>query len=99
MNGVAALEGGAVLRVLLSPGRSSAGVRGFDTWRDAWRVEVTEPAERDRANRALLRFLAETLDLPREGVSLASGARDRLKVVHVRGRSPEQVAGRLRGSP
>ena len=53
-------------------------------WRgDVLHVWVTEPAIEGRANRAVLRVVADELGVPPGAVSLARGERGRDKVVEV----------------
>ncbi len=60
-----------------------------------WRIRLAAPPVDGKANTALLRWLAETLDLPRNALSLLSGERSRHKVVGVSGLPPETLALRL----
>ncbi len=47
------------------------------------------------ANEALLRLLADSLDLPRSALRLVAGAQARRKLVEVEGLTPEEVQARL----
>ena len=60
------------------------------------RVRLTAPPVDDRANAALVRFLAGRLDVPLSAVALVAGARSRLKRVAIDGLSLEEAVGRLR---
>src|ERR1041384_6660302 len=51
----------------------------------AWKVRVAEPPEDGRANEAVLRLLADTLDVPRSSVSLVSGHASRDKIIALAG--------------
>jgi uncharacterized protein YggU (UPF0235/DUF167 family) len=53
----------------------------------ALKIAVTAPAEKGRANDALLRLLAQLLHLPPSGFSLVLGTSDRRKVVSIAGDS------------
>jgi len=86
------------LRCFVTAGRKASSITGFDTWREAWAVDVAAPAERDRANRELLRYLAEMLGIPAERVRLAGGVRSRLKAVRVDGLDAAAVERRLRAA-
>lgn len=82
------------LRIRVQPGAARtepAGVLG-----EAIRIRVAAPALEDRANRALLEFLAGLLEVPRRDVVLLAGARGRDKRVLVRAGSPP--AGRSTAS-
>jgi uncharacterized protein YggU (UPF0235/DUF167 family) len=46
------------------------------------------------ANEALLRLLADSLDLPRSALRLVAGAQGRRKLVEVEGLTPEEVQAR-----
>ena len=67
------------LKVRVSPGARRPGIAGRHG--DAWKVRVAEPPEDGRANEAVLRLLAETLDVPRARVTLVSGHSSRDKIV------------------
>ena len=67
------------LKVRVSPGARRPGIGGRHG--DAWKVRVAEPPEDGRANEALLRLLAQTLDVPRARVTLVSGHSSRDKIV------------------
>jgi hypothetical protein len=58
-------------------------------------VRVTAAPERGRANEAVLRFLAETLALPRTALTLVSGHGGREKVVELTGIGPALIERRL----
>ena len=66
-----------------------AGVAG-----GALRVRLRAPVE-GAANDALLRFLADRLDVSRASLTLVSGRTARTKLVEVRGLSAEDVGRRL----
>ncbi|HET8894089.1 MAG TPA: DUF167 domain-containing protein [Gaiellaceae bacterium] len=81
------------LRLRVTPGAERAGIVG--PYGDAWKVRVTAPAEAGHANEAVMRLVAETLDLPRSAVTLVSGHGARVKVVELAGVKSAQVARRL----
>ncbi len=62
---------------------------------DHLKVKVHAPAVEGKANDALLRFLAETLEVPARSVSLLRGETARLKVVRIAGLGPDEVRRRL----
>lgn len=58
-------------------------------------VRLTAPPVEGAANRALVEFLAQALDVPKSAVEIVAGARSREKRVHVAGMSAETVRSRL----
>lgn len=84
---------GVWLSIKLQP-RASANEIG-EALGNELRVKVTAPPVDSAANEALVRFLAETLDCPRNAVELVRGQTSRHKVVKVRGMTAEEVGRKL----
>ena len=84
------------VRVRVSPGARRGGVAGRIG--EVWKLRVTAPAESGRANEAVVRLLAETVDVPRRSVSLVSGHTAREKVVELDGIEAAEVERRLTGA-
>jgi len=81
------------LQLRVSPGARRACVVGRHG--ASWKVRVVAAPERGRANEAVVALLAETLSLPREGVTVVSGGSSRDKVVELAGISAEEAERRL----
>lgn len=60
---------------------------------DALKIRLAAPPVDGKANEALLRYLADALDLPRAAVTLKSGQSSRRKLVEISGCSAERIAG------
>jgi uncharacterized protein len=84
------------LRVRVSPRSRRVGVAGRVG--EAWKLRVAAPAEGGRANEAVVRLLAETLEVPRRGVTLISGHGARDKVVELEGVELADAERRLQGA-
>jgi uncharacterized protein len=84
------------VRVRVSPGARRGGVAGRVG--EVWKLRVTAPAEAGRANEAVVRLLAETVDLPRRQIALVSGHTAREKVVELEGVEAAEVERRLAGA-
>ena len=88
------MSGGATrLRLRVVPGARSPGVVGRHG--DAWKLRVTAPPERGRANDAALQLLAESLHVQPANVRLVSGHASRDKIVEVTGIAPSEAERRL----
>ena len=81
------------LRLHVAPGAKRAGVVGRHG--DAWKVSVAAPPENGRANEAVVRLLADTLDVPRSSVELVSGHSAKDKIVQLAGIEPDDIERRL----
>jgi uncharacterized protein len=86
-------EAATRLRLRVVPGGGRDAIVG--RYGEGWKVRVAAQPERGAANRALVRFLAETLSLPERSVAVVSGHGARDKIVEVRGIAPPITEGRL----
>ena len=84
---------GVVIRLHVQPGARRTAVSGLHGER--LRVAVAEAPEKGRATEAVLRLVADRLQLPVAAVSLLRGATARQKDVLVTGLSLSEVTARL----
>jgi hypothetical protein len=75
------------------PGSRRAAVVGRHG--DAWKVRVAAPAERDRANEAVVALLASSLGIRAPDIRVVAGQAARDKVVELSGVTLEQAELRL----
>ena len=83
------------ITVTVSPGASQTELVGRHG--DGWRARVAVPRERGRANEALIKLLADSLDVPRSRVSVVGGQTARTKIVEVGGLDLPEIERRLSG--
>jgi uncharacterized protein (TIGR00251 family) len=88
-----AVEESATVTVHVLPRASREEVAGL--YGDAVRVRLTAPPLENRANEALVRFLAAALGVSRSRVDVAAGRRGREKIVRVAGISRDDIFRRL----
>jgi uncharacterized protein len=81
------------LGLRVAPGSARPGIAG--RYGGGWKVRVAAPPEGGRANEAVVRLLAETLEVPRDDVTLVSGHGARDKVVDLAGLDRVDVERRL----
>jgi uncharacterized protein (TIGR00251 family) len=81
------------LRLRVIPRSPRAGIVGRHG--EAWKLRVTAPPERGRANEATLDLLAGTLGVERADLRLVSGHGARDKTVEVSGLSSDEAERRL----
>ena len=79
--------------ITVSPGARRSELVGRHG--DGWKARVAAPAERNRANEALIDLLASVLELPRENVALVAGHSSRRKVVEIHGLDADEIGRRL----
>lgn len=92
-----AVDGGVRLRVRVTPKSSTEAVLDLCETAEgtALQVKVRAVPENGAANAAVQKLIAGWLELPKSSVVLRSGAKSRVKLLHVQGDSSTLV-GRLR---
>jgi len=83
----------AVLSVRVTPSAGRDAVMGWQG--DALRLSVAAPAQRGKANEAVIRLLAGTLGLPRQHLRIVRGQTARRKVIAIEGLDEAEVRARL----
>lgn len=86
----------ARIAITVSPGAARSELVGRHG--DGWKVRVAAPAERGRANNALVDLLAHTLALPRDRIRIVSGHAGRRKVVEIAELDAKEVGRRLKAA-
>jgi uncharacterized protein (TIGR00251 family) len=62
---------------------------------DEWVLRLNAPPVDGKANKAAVEFIANSLGIPRSGVSLISGEKGRHKIFEIVGFQPSDVARKL----
>ncbi len=81
------------LRLRVVPGARENRLEGVQG--DSLRVRVAAPPVKGAANRALVRFLAEVLQVRRSQVEIVEGHSSRYKLLAIRGLSLQEAKTRL----
>jgi uncharacterized protein len=88
-------RGGAItLAVRVIPRASRDAIEG--EYQGALKIRLTAPPVDDRANDALIRLLAERLNVPRSAVRIVAGEKGRTKRVEITGARREQIIEMLK---
>jgi uncharacterized protein len=88
-------RGGAVtFAVRVIPRASRDAIEG--EYQGAVKVRLTAPPVDDRANDALIRLLAERLNVPRSAVRIVAGGRSRTKRVEITGARRDKIIEMLK---
>ncbi|MGC2403693.1 MAG: DUF167 domain-containing protein [Acidobacteriaceae bacterium] len=85
---------GATFAVRVQPHAARTAIAG--TVGDALKLSVTAPALEDKANAAVVEYLAEVFAVPRATVHVVAGDRSRNKVIRVAGRTASELEQSLR---
>jgi len=82
-----------LLLVRVTPAASRDAVLGWQG--DVLRLSVAAPAQRGKANEAVLRLLSTALGLPRQQIRIVRGHTSRQKVIAVEGMDEVEARARL----
>jgi uncharacterized protein (TIGR00251 family) len=83
----------ARLTLRVAPGAASTAVVGRHG--SGWKLRVVAAPENGKANAAVVRLLADVLDLPERDVSIVSGHGSRDKTVALKGLPADEIERRL----
>jgi uncharacterized protein (TIGR00251 family) len=86
---IANTSDGVRFSVRVVPRASRNAIEG--EYQGALKVRLTAPPVEDRANDALVRLLAERLNVPRSAVRIVSGGKNRTKRVEIIGTTKAQI--------
>ena len=82
-------EGATILSVRVQPRASKDELAG--EMNGALKIRLQAPAVENRANDALIDFLAQLLKTPKSAVRILSGDRSRIKRIEIRGVTGRQI--------
>jgi len=83
-------DGRITLTLHIQPGAKKTEFAGLHG--DALKIRLAAPPVDGKANEALVKFIAETLKLPKSAVNLKSGQTSRRKVLEVQGAEVGAIA-------
>ena len=82
-------DGGVEFSVKVVPGSSRDRITGV--WNTALRLTVSAPPEGGKANKQVVRLVADAFDVKRSDVAIVRGHTQPLKRVRIQGVTPEQA--------
>lgn len=84
---------GTIFRVRVQPGASKNEIVGVH--QDTLKIRISAPPVEGKANRALVQFLAEQLEVRRSQVEILSGHATRRKTIHIIGKGTQNKLQKL----
>jgi len=88
-------DGGAVFAAKIVPG-SGGNTRICGVLDGMLKIKVSAPPEKGKANQCLLKFLAKTINVKRNALSIVAGKTSPVKHLRVSGMSPETLGAKLK---
>lgn len=92
-------QDGATINLFVTPGAQSIIFpAGYNKWRGAVEIKVSSPAKDNKANKEVIKTVANFVDKPVENVYVLTGSKNRSKTIFIKGISPDVVSERLKES-
>jgi len=92
-------QDGAILNLFVTPGtRNVVFPAGVNNWRKCIEMQVCAPAKDNKANKEVIKTIADFFDKPVNDVFVVSGSKNQKKAIFVKGVSVDFVSDRLRES-
>jgi uncharacterized protein len=79
--------------VKVLPGSSKNEIMGLQN--GVWRIKIAAPADKGKANKELIDFLSEVMDVKKVDLAILKGLTSHNKVIAVEGLSPEDISRKL----
>jgi uncharacterized protein (TIGR00251 family) len=86
-------DSGSEIRLHVLPRAKHCEITGEHN--GALKLRITAPPVDDAANRAIIEFFSELLDVPKSGLQIVSGLKSRDKTLQIRGLSPGDVIKKI----
>lgn len=92
-------QDGAVFNIYVTPAAHSIIFpAGFNNWRKCIEIKVCSEAKEDKANKEVIKTVADFFDKPISDIYIVSGRKNRQKTVLIKNTSVGFVSNRLRDS-
>ena len=90
---------GATINLYVTPGaKTILFPAGFNKWRNCIEIKVKAPAKDAKANKEVIKTVANFIDIPIKDVYIISGSKNRLKTILVKGTTVNEISERLKGT-
>lgn len=91
-----ATEKGTILTIEVSPGsKTNRFPTGYNPWRKAVSIQVKAQAMENKANKAIISLIADTLNIPRTEVKILAGHTSSIKKILLNGLTLDSLANTL----
>jgi uncharacterized protein (TIGR00251 family) len=92
-------QNGATINLFVTPGaKTIIFPAGYNKWRNSIEIKVKAPAKDAKANKEVIKTIANFIDKPIKDVYIVSGSKNRLKTILVKGITVDEISERLKES-
>jgi len=77
------------IKLLIKTGSSNNSVEGI--YEDKIKIKITAHAQKGKANKALLKYLSDMLDVPVSGIKIISGSFSNIKELTVKDKTRQEI--------
>jgi uncharacterized protein len=87
-------ENNIIIAVKVQPNSHSNEITGYNN--NLWRIKIAASPEKGKANKELIEFLAKTLEVKKDNLSIIKGLTQHNKLISIRGLSQVVVTDLLK---
>jgi len=70
-----------IIKLIVKPNSAKNFIEG--AYLDRIKIRIASPPEKGKANRELVKFISEKLEIPKKNIKIISGEKSRIKVLEI----------------
>ena len=82
-----------ILKLIVKPNSAKNFIEG--AYLDRIKIRIASPPEKGKANRELIKFISEKLEIPKKNIKITSGEKSHLKVLEITDSCNDDLASKL----
>ena len=82
-----------IIKLIVKPNSAKNFIEG--AYLDRIKIRIASPPEKGKANRELIKFISEKLEIPKKNIKIISGERSHYKVLEIIDSSNDDLASKL----
>ena len=82
-----------IIKLIVKPNSAKNFIEG--TYLDRIKIRIASPPQKGKANRELIKFIAEKLEIPKKNIKIISGEKSHLKVLEITDSCNDNLASKL----
>jgi uncharacterized protein len=82
-----------IIKLIVKPNSAKNFIEG--SYLDRIKIRIASVPEKGKANRELIKFISEKLEIPKKNIKIISGEKSNLKVLEIAGSYNDDLASKL----
>jgi len=85
-----------IIKLIVKPNSAKNFIEGV--YSDRIKIRIASPPEKGKANKELVKFISEKLEIPKKDIKIISGEKSHLKVLEIKDWRNDSLASKLLSS-